>query len=125
MEEALIAHLLAWPAVAALAGDRLDWGQRNAALPAGRMQVVSSTPFHTFAGRDGLLPYRVQIDSFGLTYGDAKLLARAIDEAMQALPRPAFDSSFLLSERDGQDKDAADQPVHRNSRDYRILHHTT
>lgn len=124
MEEALRAHLLANSGVQALAGDRLDWGLRPAMLPSGRLQVVGSTPFYTFDGRDSLTPYRVQIEAFGETAGAAKQLARAIDAAMTNLPKPSFDSAFLITERDDVDTGPNGQPVHRALRDYRLFHRT-
>jgi len=125
MEEALRAALLAASGVSALVADRLDWGLRPAAVPSVRLQLVGKVPFYTYSGRDSLTPYRVQADCFGRRYGEAKLVARAIEVAVDALGRPEFDACFLLSERDDQDTDAAGQPLHRASLDFRIWHHTT
>jgi hypothetical protein len=123
MEEALRAALLATSGVQALVSTRIDWGLRPDTLPAIRLQVVSKVPFYTSSGRDGLTPYRVQIDCFGSSYGEAKRVARAVEAAVDAFRRPEFESCFVEAERDDQDTDGADQPVHRTSLDTRIWHH--
>lgn len=125
MEEAFRAALHADAGVKAVAGDRLDWGLRPPQLPAGRMQVVSEVPFYTAQGRDGLTPYRVQIDCMGLTYGDAKRLARAIVAAVGRLGRPAFDACFIFESRDDHDEDASGRVVFRTSLDVRVWHHSS
>ena len=125
MEEALRAALLAASGVKALVADRIDWGLRPDIVPSVRLQLVGKVPFYTYDGRDGLTPYRVQADCFGRRYGEAKLVARAVEAAIDGLTRPAFEARFLLGERDDQDTDAAGQPLHRTSLDFRIWHHTT
>ena len=123
MEEALRAALLADMALRAIVADRINWGKRTGTLPEVSLTLVSGVPFYTFGGRDGLTPYRVQIDCWGLRYGDAKRAARAITTTIEGLSRPTFDSCFVEAERDGLDTDAAEQPVHRTSLDTRIWHH--
>ena len=125
MEEALRAALLATSGVTALVADRLDWGLRPEGATSVRLQLVGTVPVYTHAGRDALTPYRVQADCFGRRYGEAKLLARAIEAAVGGLTRPAFEACFLLGERDDQDTDVAGQPLHRTSLDFQIWHHTT
>ena len=122
MEEALRAALLASGGLAALVGTRIDWGLRAGILPAVRLQIVSKVPINSYAGRIGLTPYRVQIDCLGPRYGDAKMVARAVEAVVAGLTRPAWDACFLEAERDDDDTDAAGNPVHRTFLDFRIWH---
>lgn len=122
MEEALRAALRANVALAALVAGRVDWGLRSDPLPSVRLLLVSKMPIYTFGGRIGLAPYRVQADCFGTSYGSAKQVARAVDAAIAALTRPAWDACFVLNERDDQEVDAAGSPVHRTALDLRLWH---
>ncbi len=123
MEMALRTALLAAGSLVVLVGDRIDWGLRPTLLGAIRLQLVGKVPFYTHSGRDGLTPYRVQVDCFGRTYGEAKRIARAVETVVEALTRPTFEPCFVESERDDQDTDASGEPVHRTSLDIRIWHH--
>ena len=97
-------------------------GLRAGILPAVRLQIVSKVPIYSYAGRIGLTPYRVQIDCLGPRYGDAKMVARAVEAVVAGLTRPAWDACFLEAERDDDDTDAAGNPVHRTFLDFRIWH---
>ena len=80
MEEELRALLLADPAIAGLVEDRIDWGERpqGAPYPAIVMNVIGNIEGHHMNGPDGLFQGRVQLDCYGLTYGAAKALSRAV-----------------------------------------------
>lgn len=123
MEEDLRNALLADAGLQAIIAGRLNWGKRTGTLPEIGLSVISTVPFYTFSGRGGLTPHRVQVDCWGLRYGDAKRVARAVIPVVEGLSRPTFDSCFVEAERDGLDTDEAGQPVHRTSLDIRIWHH--
>lgn len=124
MEEALVAALLADASLAAITGGRIDWGWRAAGdpLPAVSMNVASAPRRQTYRGSDCLVAYRVQIDCWGATFGEAKLIARACSSAMAKLGRPAFDGVFPLGERDAPDTDATGKPIGRTILEFRIWH---
>ena len=86
MEEALIAHLLATSALAALIGTRLYPGSRpqGGTLPAITMNVISSTPGYSDDGEDGIQEDRVQFDCWGNTYTSAKTVAREVINSISA-----------------------------------------
>lgn len=124
MEEALVARLLASAGVSALVGTRIHWIDRPQAeaLPAVTLQLVSASRSYTFQGPCGLSGSRVQFDSWGRTYAEAKTLARAIRDEMEP---PAtqddieFSASFLDSEQDMPTEDiAGGVKVHRVSQDF-------
>lgn len=125
MEEALRAALLAYEGLAAIVGVRIDWGLRPSQSPSIRLQLISGVPFYTHGGRDGLTPYLVQADCFGSRYGEAKQVARQVQAASETLRLPPFDSCFVENERDDQDVDAANKPIHRTSLDLRLWHHAS
>lgn len=80
MEEDFRALLLADTAVAALVGDRIDWGERpqGAGYPALVLNVITNIEGFHMNGRNRLFEGRVQVDCYGLTYGAAKALSRAV-----------------------------------------------
>jgi hypothetical protein len=125
MEEEFRAALLANAGLAALVSARIEWGLRAPQSPSVRLQVISGVRFYTHGGRDGMTPYLVQADCFGARYGDAKKVARALEAAAEALGLPHFDSCFVENERDDQDVDAANKPIHRTSLDLRLWHHAS
>lgn len=112
MEAALIARLLATAGVTALVGQRINWKRRpqGSSLPAVVLHVISRIPDVTHGGRSGLLVSRVQADCIGSTFGSAKAVARAIEDAItvQTFTQGAvrFDAILLDAERD----DTFDEP---------------
>lgn len=79
MEEAVIAWLLADPALAALIVDRLTPGVRTQGdhLPALVFNLISDLPDYSNDGQTGLTQARIQLDAYGSTYAQAKAVARA------------------------------------------------
>lgn len=79
MEEALRAKLLGTAALAARVGRRVDWGIRSSAdLPAVRLFEISGLPQMNLAGPSGWSRSRVQVETWGRTYKDARDLADII-----------------------------------------------
>lgn len=86
MEEALIAKLLASVGVTALVSTRINWLRRpqGEALPSIVLQTISGIPDVHHGGRSGLVQSRVQVDCWGASYGSAKAVARAVENAVTA-----------------------------------------
>lgn len=84
MEESFIARLLADGPVAAIVGTRIYPGARpqGSALPAIVINNISGSPVYDDQGEAGLFSARMQVDSWGLTYSAAKLLARAVKNCL-------------------------------------------
>lgn len=106
MEAALIAHLLATAGITALVGDRITWGRRDqgGTLPAIVLHRIDGAPDYHLDGPSGLVASRVQVDCWGLSYGSAKTVARAVDTAISGarFTRGAirFDAVLIVDERD-------------------------
>jgi hypothetical protein len=112
MEEALLARLVAAPAVLAILAPGGDTDDATAAW--GEIGQVQSAPalvlLRVTAGRDyshdGAVPLGtplVQIDCLGRSYGEARQLARAVIPAIEAAAEQGgvtFKQSFLEADRD-------------------------
>lgn len=117
MEEDLVARLRAASAVAAIAGEvdplgtgtarpAIDWEERHSEaashFPAAVLSEAAAGRDYTHAGALALTHPLVQIDTWGFSYADAKLLQRAIiDELEQASTTGGtnFGISLLVSAR--------------------------
>ena len=84
MEEAIANLLLNNPAVTGIVGNRVNWSARpdDADLPAVTLHRITGRHDAALDGRTGLISSPVQIDAWGRTYREAKLLARAIVPAL-------------------------------------------
>ncbi|AHE52636.1 tail completion protein gp17 [Sphingomonas sanxanigenens] len=105
MEEALRDRLLANPGLSALVGDRIWWVERpqSSALPALTLQLISPGRTYTHDGPAGFYGPRVQCDSWGGSYGSARLVSRALLAAIEPATTVGgveFKAAFLDSERD-------------------------
>jgi len=124
MESSLIAKLLATAGVTALVSTRVNWSRRpqGEPLPAVVLHVIDRIPDVTHGGRSGLLVSRVQCDCWGETFGSAKAVARAVEEALtaQTFTQGAvrFDAILIDSERN----DTSDEttPLFRTSLDLMV-----
>jgi hypothetical protein len=128
MEEALRAYLLAQSGVSSLITDRAYWSMRPqaGALPALVLAVVSPAPSYAMDGYSGLTQTRVQIDCFGVTYAQAKGLARTVRNLLNG---KRFTQSsirfeaFRNGERDLSEAGTTEGArVHRISLDFQIWH---
>lgn len=80
MEEALRSLLVADAGVSGQVGTRIYWGRRSQStseLPAIVLEKISAPRDYHYTGPSNLIESRVQIDCFGLSYGQAKSAARA------------------------------------------------
>lgn len=126
MEEALLARLRASAGVSALVSDRVDWMERpqGDVLPGVTLQVIDQGRTYTLDGAAGFYGTLVQIDNWGSTYSSAKLVSRAVLDAIEAAVTQgsiAFSRSFLIGSRDlGPEDIAGGGKVFRVSQDFRI-----
>jgi hypothetical protein len=106
MEEGLIQRLLSDGGLAALVGSRVHAGSRpqGSALPAVVLHRIGGGPLYADDGEAGLDEARVQIDCWGASYGDAKMVARAVTARLSAFTGAAggvmFRYVMLDAERD-------------------------
>jgi hypothetical protein len=105
MEEAIRALLLSNAPVAALCGNRVNWGThpQGAALPGVVLNVISGAPGYTLTSADGLTPSRVQVDCYANSYGAAKALARAVTSALSGHRSGGLRGVFLQNEQDSRE----------------------
>lgn len=127
MEAALIAKLLASAGVTALVSTRINWLRRpqGSALPAVVLTRVSGQPDYHHGGASGLSVSRIQADCYGVTYGSAKAVARAIEAAVTASSftegAVRFDVILLDAERDSTSEEGPDT-LFRTSLDLMVHH---
>lgn len=122
MEETLSALLLANGAVAAVAGERVNWSARPTDdLPAITMHRISGRRDATNEGRSGLVSSTVQIDIWGATYKQAKSLARAVIHALPSTPTGELQGIFIESESDSFEG-VDPSPLYRTRLDISVWH---
>lgn len=128
MEEAITALLLGNSAVAAIVGDRVNWSARpdDADLPAVTLHRISGRQERTMGGRSGLVSSAVQVDCWGRSFRDAKLLGRAV---IPALPHArsttggiVLQGVFIESESDTVDQTDPDDPLFRTRIEISVWH---
>ena len=112
MEEALLARLRANGPLAALVGNRIDWGERPAGdpLPGLVLRAVSAGRSYAQEGADGLSAPRIRATCWGRSYKEAKLISRALEAAITpplVVGGIAFQQSFLAL---AVDQDPEDVP---------------
>lgn len=84
MEEALVARLLAKPAITLMVDGRINWLDRpTPVLPSITMTVVHSNREYNHDGPDDLQMPRVQFDFWGVSYAQSKMLYRAVLSEME------------------------------------------
>jgi hypothetical protein len=124
MEEALIAYLLATPAITSLTGTRIYWMEipQGSAYPAVRLQVISTVPDYTYEGAQGLKRSRVQVDCYAGSYLGSKAVARTIETLISGekfTQGPVrFEGCFMDAERDGFEPTAPPDKLFLTSLDF-------
>ena len=124
MEAALLAKLLATAGVTALVSTRINWSRRPQAeaLPAIVLHRIDGLPDVHHGGRSGLVVSRVQADCWGSTFGSAKAVARAVENAITAQTftqgATRFDVILIADERDSTSDETT--PLFRTSLDLMI-----
>jgi len=106
MEEEFRTILLGTSAITAIVGTRINWGEhpQGEAFPAIVLNVVSG-----FEGvhMNGTGPHdgRIQVDCYGLTFGAAKLVSRAVTDALHTYRGGGFLFIQQDSTRDSREGD--------------------
>ncbi|MGR3813406.1 MAG: DUF3168 domain-containing protein [Cognatishimia activa] len=105
MEEEFRALLVGSAAVAAICGDRINFGEnpQGEGLPAIVLNVISAAEGETLGGTDNLSQGRVQVDCYGHDYGTAKRLARAAKNTLSAYRGGGFQGIFHEDSRDNRE----------------------
>ena len=105
MEEDFRALLLADSGVASFAGSRVGFGERpqGGGCPAIVLNTISGAEGLTMKGPDGLLQSRVQVDTYALSYAEAKAAARAIVSALHGYRGGGFRLVEHVSTRDSRE----------------------
>ena len=129
LQTALVRRLIATPAVAALAGTKINWGKvpQGTAKPYVELVVVSDPRPQHLKGYNGSRGTRVQADCYAETYGAADKLAKAIIAAL-AEPASTADGRFGRTHAEGPrdlGEDTAAGFVHRASVDLLVRHRST
>ncbi len=131
MEKALIAKLLNEPTTSVLVVARVYYNTRpqGDALPAIVMHVIDKVPVDSSEGVSGLEVSRVQVDCIGVTYSDAKELAKTVRRALATPPEftqdnVEFSGVYVDAERDDFEKSTTKDAisVHRVSVDFMLWH---
>lgn len=126
MEDELTARLLATPALTALVGNRITWGQRvqKEGLPAITLLGVSPGRSYLHSGADPTGNPRIQFDCYALTSAAAKGLARTLRSVLETPATQGgirFSVALLDSERGPLIEDVGGGlKVHRYSLDFFI-----
>lgn len=105
MEEALLDRLLANAGVSALIQDRGNWLERPArdVLPGLTLRMIAANRRYSQDGADELAGSRVRFDCWGRSYGEAKILSRAVRAAVEPAEDQSgisFKQAFQVGERD-------------------------
>lgn len=127
MEESLVDLFLKADAVKAAADTRVHWASRpqGEGLPAICLFRTGGRRDANFAGMNGLVESRLQIECLAATYAEAKKLARATVALMATFPvttsSTVFQGAFVNNERDDFDGEAPDR-IFRTSVDVTLWH---
>ena len=105
MEKEFRAILAADPAVTALVGTRIEWGTKaqGSGFPALVLNVISDAEGYHMQGPNNLYEGRVQVDAYGLTYGAAKEVSKAVVAVLHCYRGGGFRLITHVSTRDGQE----------------------
>lgn len=134
MEESLISLLMAYAPLQALIGSnpaRVYWvrAPQGVMPPYVTLQVISGNPDVSHEGPNGLVEARVQADCYGLTYGSAKTVSRAVTDRLSGFKgtrnTTVFGGIFKDGERDGYDDEESPDKLFRVSMDFMIWHKGT
>lgn len=129
MKQALRAHLLADPTIAALVDRRIAWAvrPRQDQLPSIALHRIDGLRDYTMAAPSGLVTARVQVDCWATTNKEATAMSDAVRGALSGMRATVgdveFQGVFLELEIDySEEGSAPDELLHRVSTDYRIWH---
>ncbi|BBD01840.1 hypothetical protein YGS_C1P3095 [Sphingobium sp. YG1] len=121
MQQALRHRIRTFPAVVAISGVKVDWGER-AGLPAVSLLIVSGEIAQHMKGVQSLQFARVQADCWAASYAQAKALADAVIAA--CLPRVTVEGIFFRTASATLPRDLGEQTatayIHRKQTDLMI-----
>lgn len=113
MEEEFRALLQGSAALTAIVpSGNINWGEvpQGTRPPAIALHVIDNADGLTQQGRDGLWQGRVQVDVYDLTFGDATLAARAVDDLLGGYRGGGFRLITLSQQRSNKDQQSVDRP---------------
>lgn len=128
VETAVIDYLLAASAITAIVGTRVHPVSRpqGSALPCVVVTRISGAPLYADDGEVGLQDARVQVDSWAISYGAAKDLAKTVTDRLSAA-RDVSQSgvtvryAMLDTEQDGRESGSDDfEYLFRVRQDYTV-----
>jgi hypothetical protein len=90
---------------------------QNASLPAVTYQLISYTPVSAMGGDIGDVPARVQVNSWGKTYPDAKGVAAQVRKALQRYTTTKIADIFIENEFDDYEPQTK---LHKVITDFRV-----
>lgn len=128
MEESLVALLLATAGITSLVSTRIYWTLKpqGTANPYIVLTRVSGVRDYAYQGPSRLIPSRVQVDCYGLTFASAKNIARAVEARLSGVKltqgATIFEGGFLEGERDTFEAEATPDKLFRTSLDFIIWH---
>ena len=119
MEEQIIAALLADPDVSSLVGNKVFPGRvpQGVLPPAIVFNAVASVPEYADGGEIGLTDSSIQIDCWAETYGETKLISRAVSRLLSGKWFTAGDVEFQFVLQDSA-RDLSADSVRVNQADY-------
>ncbi len=97
---------------ALLAAQAIDWGapMQGTRPPRIALHLIDNADGMTMQGPDGLWQGRVQVDVYGLTYGDTRAIADAVIGALHGFRGGGFRGIILAQTRDSHETGASDRP---------------
>lgn len=128
MEEALQSLLLETDRLALLVGTRIHWGHspQGTAYPRIVLYRISGLRDMTMQGPSGLVSSRVQVDCLGISYGNAKTIARAVEARLSGYSGTSLNielqGCFLVGERDDFEDTNTPDKLFRTSLDFILWH---
>lgn len=128
MEEDFRALLLASGAVTAICGTRINFGAhpQGQSFPAIVLNTASDLSGHTLDGPESGSDAIAQVDCYGVTYGAAKGLARAVRAAVDGYKGGNIEAVFFRGSRDGREGGANEaERLYRVSQDFTVRYQIT
>ncbi len=123
MEEEVRAVLLADAGVSALSPTGIGWGEHSAGgMPYIVLMTVSDGSLHVLREPSGTFEKRIQVDCYARTYGQMKVLCRAVIAALDGHQSGGIQSCFFIAGRDMLEPDLG--AAHRGSLDFKLFYRT-
>lgn len=100
------------PVVALIAAQAIAWGapMQGTRPPTIALHLIDNADGLTMRGPDGLWQGRVQVDAYGLSYGETRAVADAVIATLHGFRGGGFRGIFLAQQRDSHEAGASDRP---------------